>query len=140
MSPETYVHAAGRWAPTALYDPIMTLTTRERAWRPVVVDHVVADRPATIVECRMRHGLADLADLAARAPGAQLIGVDGDPHALSRARTKLAENHTTAELGEATPTRRRWPTSPSTRSSRRCWYITSYLPTSATLSARCIAC
>ncbi len=45
MTEPTFTPAAGRFAPTRLYDPVVALT-RERLWRALAAMYV-APRPAT---------------------------------------------------------------------------------------------
>ena len=78
----SYVRAAGRFAPTSLYDPLISLTMRERRWRPQLVARC-GTGDVVDVGC----GTGTLAIEIARA-GARVTGVDGDPEILERARAK----------------------------------------------------
>ena len=84
-----YVPAAGRRALTGLYDPAMALTMREHVWRPVLQARVLAGLPpcGRVVDVGCGTGTAAIA-IAAAAPEVAVIGVDGDPGALARARAK----------------------------------------------------
>lgn len=84
-----YIPAA-RWrAFSRLYDPIIALTMREERFRGVMADRALADLPegGTAVDVGCGTGTFALA-LAARQPGAQVIGVDGDPEILALAQAK----------------------------------------------------
>lgn len=82
MSEAPYVRAAGRFAPTSLYDPLIALTMREGAWRPELVARA-GTGDVVDVGC----GTGTLAVALARA-GASVVGVDGDEDILRRARLK----------------------------------------------------
>lgn len=87
---DRYIPAlAYRWL-TPLYDPIVALTTRERTFKAALVAQA-ALRPgqhALDLAC----GTATLTIAAKRAqPQAEIVGLDGDPEILERARRKAAE-------------------------------------------------
>lgn len=89
-SPEgLYVPAAGRRGLTAIYDAAMTLTMRERRWRPALTDRVCASVPAggTIIDLGAGTGTLTIA-MAQRRPDCLVIGVDGDSQTLAIARRK----------------------------------------------------
>ena len=79
-----YVRAAGRFSPTALYDPALALTMREGSWRPQLVERV-GTGDVVDVGC----GTGTLAIALARA-GARVTAIDGDDDVLRRARAKAA--------------------------------------------------
>jgi len=84
-----YIPAA-RWRVfSRLYDPILALTMRERHFRRLMADQVVADLPegGTAVDVGSGTGTFALA-LAARRAEAQVIGVDGDSEILGLAQAK----------------------------------------------------
>lgn len=84
-----YVPAAGRRAFTRLYDPVMALTMREAAWRPLLVERVATALPAGGVVVDVGAGTGALAlRIAARRPDARVLGVAGDPRVLAIAREK----------------------------------------------------
>lgn len=87
---ERYVPAAGRAWLTALYDPAMALTMRERAFRPALVAAALADpRPHTVLDVGC--GTGTLAhQLAAADASLRILGVDGDENVLALAREKAA--------------------------------------------------
>jgi ubiquinone/menaquinone biosynthesis C-methylase UbiE len=86
---ERYVPAAGRAWLTALYDPAMALTMRERAFRPALIAAVLADpRPRVVLDVGC--GTGTLADQLAEAdPSVLVFGIDGDEKALALARKKV---------------------------------------------------
>jgi SAM-dependent methyltransferase len=88
MADERYVPAAGRAALTALYDPVMRLTMREGAWRPALVERVVAGGARDVLDAGC--GTGTLAVALARA-GGRVTGLDGDPQVLAQAEAKARE-------------------------------------------------
>jgi ubiquinone/menaquinone biosynthesis C-methylase UbiE len=91
-----YVPAAGRRALTGLYDTVVTVTLRERRWRPRVCDRIAAHVPygGRIVDVGAGTGTQAIA-IAARRPDTQVIAVDGDPDVLRLARRKPGAKHVT---------------------------------------------
>jgi ubiquinone/menaquinone biosynthesis C-methylase UbiE len=89
-SAERYVPAAGRAWLTRVYDPVMALTMRERAFRPALVSAVLSDgRPRVVVDVGCGTGTL-ITQLAAADRSLRIIGVDGDQQVLARAREKAA--------------------------------------------------
>lgn len=86
-SGERYVPAAGRAWLTALYDPAMALTMRERSFRPALVAAVLADHPRIVLDVGCGTGTL-AAQLAAADCAVHVHGVDGDEAVLARAREK----------------------------------------------------
>jgi SAM-dependent methyltransferase len=86
---DRYVPAAGRAAFTRLYDPVIALTTRERRFRGLLRERVLAALPAdgTVVDVGCGTGTFAIA-LAGARPDATVIGVDGDAEILELARAK----------------------------------------------------
>ena len=96
---ERYVPAAGRAWLTGIYDPVMALTMRERAFRAALVKSVLAEpRPRLMVDVGCGTGTL-IAQLAVADRSLQIIGVDGDEQVLARAREKTAAADA-AMLGE----------------------------------------
>jgi SAM-dependent methyltransferase len=87
MPDASFVPAAGRRGLTALYDPVVALTMRERRFRSRLVSQVAAGGPASMLEIGCGTGSLTLR-LADALPGAHIVGLDPDPDALARARAK----------------------------------------------------
>ncbi len=91
MPDASFVAAAGRRGPMALYDPVIALTMRERTFRSRLVAQVAAGAPGSVLE--LGCGTGSLTALLVRAlPEAPVTGLDPDRAALARARVKLARN------------------------------------------------
>jgi ubiquinone/menaquinone biosynthesis C-methylase UbiE len=89
---ERYVPAAGRRLFSGVYDPVVALTMRERAFRGAVLDAVLAPPvPSTVIDIGCGTGSLAIA-LARRAPQLRIVGVDGDLDMLARAEAKLAQS------------------------------------------------
>jgi ubiquinone/menaquinone biosynthesis C-methylase UbiE len=87
---ERYVPAAGRARLTRLYDPVMALTVRERAFRPALVAAVLdGPRPHTVLDIGCGTGTLTAA-LARADPSVEVLGLDGDEQVLRIARAKNA--------------------------------------------------
>jgi len=84
---ERFVPAAGRASLTRLYDPIMALTMRERAFRPAMVAAVLASNPQVVLDIGCGTGTF-AANLAEADPVVAVLGVDGDPEVLAAARAR----------------------------------------------------
>jgi ubiquinone/menaquinone biosynthesis C-methylase UbiE len=86
---QRYVPAAGRAALTGLYDPIVALTMRAARWRPAMLERVGERVPpsGTVLDVGAGTGSFAIA-LAAARPDLTVIGVDGDPDVVARARAK----------------------------------------------------
>ena len=84
-----YVPALGYDALTALYDPVVAMTTRERTFKRALIGQArIADRDRVLdLAC----GTGTLALWIKREhPTTHVTGIDGDPRVLSRARAKAA--------------------------------------------------
>jgi ubiquinone/menaquinone biosynthesis C-methylase UbiE len=86
---ERYVPAAGRRVFTRLYDPVLALTMRERAFRSRLQSQVLdgLNEAGVIVDVGAGTGTLAIA-LASEAPAREVIAVDGDPQILAIARAK----------------------------------------------------
>ncbi len=85
----SYVPAAGRAGLTRLYDPVMALTMRERAFRPALIAAVLAHTPTVVLDVGC--GTGKLAGrLAAAAPETRVIGIDGDEQVLALGAARVA--------------------------------------------------
>jgi ubiquinone/menaquinone biosynthesis C-methylase UbiE len=86
---ERYVTAAGLRGLTRFYDSIIAVTMREQLFRGRLTQQVLGDLPAggRIADVGAGSGTFAIA-LAAAAPAAELVGIDGDPEILAIARAK----------------------------------------------------
>lgn len=86
-----FTPASGRFGFAGLYDPALRVLTRERAWRSLLLDRLNPSPADVIVDVGC--GTGSLAILIKRrCPEAQVIGIDPDPEALSRAAAKAHES------------------------------------------------
>ena len=86
---DRYVTAAGIGALTRFYDPIIALTMRERLFRGRLAEQVLAGLPAEARIADVGAGTGTFAiELAAAAPTAEVVAIDGDPEVLALARAK----------------------------------------------------
>jgi ubiquinone/menaquinone biosynthesis C-methylase UbiE len=86
---ERYVTAAGVGGLTRFYDSIVALTMRERLFRGRLTDQVLADLPPAARIADVGAGTGTFAiGLAAAAPAAEVVGIDGDPEVLAIAAAK----------------------------------------------------
>lgn len=82
-----FTPAAGRFAPTAIYDAGVALLTREPVWRSELIRRLAPAPQDTILDVGC--GTGSLAILLKQAqPKAQITGLDPDPQALSIAKRK----------------------------------------------------
>jgi ubiquinone/menaquinone biosynthesis C-methylase UbiE len=87
MPDAAFVPAAGRHALTALYDPVVALTMRERTFRSRLVAQVAAGGPTAVLEIGCGTGSLTVC-LAQALPAASIVGLDPDPDVLARARAR----------------------------------------------------
>lgn len=78
-----------RWL-TALYDPVLRLTTREQRFKSQLLDQLAPRSSERILDLASGTGTFALA-VAGRAPGAAIIGVDADADVLRIAERKQHE-------------------------------------------------
>jgi SAM-dependent methyltransferase len=84
----SYIPAAGHARLTALYDPVLGATVRERTFRTRLVAQVLQPGlPIRVLDLGTGTGSLAIA-LAHAAPKAQIVALDPDPDALTRARAK----------------------------------------------------
>ncbi|HEV7769404.1 MAG TPA: class I SAM-dependent methyltransferase [Solirubrobacterales bacterium] len=97
-----YVPAAGLRGMTRFYDSIVALTTRERLFRGQLAEQVLAglSTEARIADVGAGTGTFAIA-LAAAAPTAEVIAIDGDPEALEIAQAKDGSEAVTWKRGLA---------------------------------------
>jgi ubiquinone/menaquinone biosynthesis C-methylase UbiE len=84
---ERYVPALGLRGLTRFYDPVVALTTRERSFKARLLDQLDPQQGQRILDLACGTGTFVRA-IAERQPGATVVGVDGDPEMLDRARAK----------------------------------------------------
>jgi ubiquinone/menaquinone biosynthesis C-methylase UbiE len=86
---DRYVTATGLRGLTGFYDSIVAVTMREQLFRGRLTRQVLADLPAGARIADVGAGTGTFAiGLAAAAPAAEVVGIDGDPEILALARTK----------------------------------------------------
>ncbi|MEO8671176.1 MAG: class I SAM-dependent methyltransferase [Tahibacter sp.] len=98
MSTESgYIHALRFSFLNALYDPVVALTSREQRFKTVLLNGVALASGQRVLDVGC--GTGTLACMAAqRAPGAQMVGLDGDASILDRARRKATERDISIEF------------------------------------------
>jgi ubiquinone/menaquinone biosynthesis C-methylase UbiE len=84
-----YVHALRFSALTALYDPVVALTTRERRVKGALLDAAGLGPGRRVLDVGCGTGTLAI-EAARRVPGLTVCGLDGDPEVLERARRKAA--------------------------------------------------
>lgn len=85
---------------TAIYDPVVRLTTRESVFKTELLRQADLQPGERVLD--LGCGTATLAVAAKRAqPGANIVGLDGDPRILSQARAKAALAGVELQLDEA---------------------------------------
>jgi ubiquinone/menaquinone biosynthesis C-methylase UbiE len=90
MSESRYVPALGRDPLTALYDPVVKLMTRERSFKEKLLAQAGLTAGMDVLD--LACGTGTLAVWAKqRVSGARVVGIDGDPKMLERARAKARD-------------------------------------------------
>ena len=134
-----YVPALGYDALTALYDPVVAMTTRERTFKRALIGQArIAERDRVLdLAC----GTGTLALWIKREhPTTHVTGIDGDPRVLSRARAKAAAAGVAIRFERGCPTTCPIRTGRSTGCSRASSFTISRPPTSAGPRTRSFAC
>lgn len=90
MSDATFVPALGHERLTPFYDRALRLATREATWRGAFVDQICPETGDIILDVGCGTGTLAI-QLARRAPGARIVGIDPDPAALKIAQAKAAQ-------------------------------------------------
>ena len=88
-SANRYVPALGVDRLTSLYDPVIRLTTRERRFRQRLLDQASIADGMRVLDVGCGTGSQAIAVKRSK-PGAVVVGLDGDPKVLARAREKAA--------------------------------------------------
>jgi SAM-dependent methyltransferase len=87
---ERYVPAAGHEWLTALYDPILRLTTRERRFKERLLEQAAITAGMDVLDLGCGTGTLAIWTKE-RNPQANIVGLDGDPKVLERAKRKSEE-------------------------------------------------
>jgi SAM-dependent methyltransferase len=87
---ESYVPALAFDRLTGLFDPVVRVTMRERRFRPLLLDQAALAPGQRVLDVGC--GTATLAIMVKqREPTAEVVGLDGDPAILDRARAKAEQ-------------------------------------------------
>src|SRR5437763_11592983 len=100
VSSERYVPALGRDCLTALYDPLIRITTRERTFKERLLDQADLHAGQRVLDVGCGTGTLDVW-MKEREPGIEVVGIDGDPAVLDRARRKAAQAGVSVDFREA---------------------------------------
>ncbi|MFM0645956.1 class I SAM-dependent methyltransferase [Paraburkholderia bryophila] len=85
-----YIHALRFASLTALYDPVVAMTSRERMFKSALLDGVALQPGQRVLDVGCGTGTLGCM-VAQREPALEMHGIDGDPAILARARRKSAE-------------------------------------------------
>lgn len=89
MNETKYIPALRFRALTAVYDPLIRLTVRETEFKSRLLEQALAEPHGRILDLACGTGTLAIAAKRAR-PEAEVVGLDGDPDILDRARNKAA--------------------------------------------------
>ena len=96
---KSYVPALGYAALTALYDPVVALTTRERTVKRALIRQAQIGDGHRVLD--LGSGTGTMAVwIKLEIPGADVTGLDADPAVLSRARAKAASTRVSIRFDE----------------------------------------
>ena len=98
-----YVPALRYRALTRLYDPVVRATTREAEFKRRLLDQARIEPGHRVLDLACGTGTLAI-EAKLREPDAELVGVDGDPEMLDRAREKAAAAGVEIELDEGLST------------------------------------
>ncbi len=99
-----FVPALGFGGLTPLYDLVMAVTMRERAFRAALIGQAAIDSGHDVLDLACGTGTL-LAMIGPMFPGAGLVGLDADPHVLEIARRKSLESGVQARFDQGMSTR-----------------------------------
>jgi ubiquinone/menaquinone biosynthesis C-methylase UbiE len=94
-----YVPALRFRALTRLYDPVVRVTTREAEFKRRLLDRAAIEPGDRVLDLACGTGTLAI-DAKRHAAGAKLVGIDGDPEMLGRARGKAAHAGVEVEFDE----------------------------------------
>ena len=95
-----YVPALGYDALTALYDPVVAATTRERTFKRALIAQARIASGQRVLDLGCGTGTMAVW-IKTQVPGAEVTGIDGDARILSRARAKAEAAGTAIRFDEA---------------------------------------
>ena len=96
---EDYVPALSYDRLTAIYDPVIRFSTRERLFKGRLLDQAGVEPGMRVLDLGCGTGTLAIW-LKQREPGAEVVGLDGDPEVLDRGRRKAAEAGVDVRLDE----------------------------------------
>ena len=99
-APSGYVPALGYHWLTAMYDPVVALTTREQTFKTALVRQAQLKAGDQVLDLGCGSGTLALMLLNAT-PGVEVTGADGDPAMLAQARAKAAARGCKLTLDQA---------------------------------------
>ena len=94
-----YLPALRFRALTRLYDPVIALTTRERRFKPILIEQAGLKPGQRVLDLGCGTGTLAI-EAKQREPEAELVGLDADPEMLEQARSKAEDAGLELELTE----------------------------------------